>query len=155
MMLSTWSSVRNLTVVLSYRNEERYAQFRKALDAMLNHSEVQELWIVVVIPAGIKKEELPQHKLISYLAPKDISWLGKLTDESIASRMSTKSDMVLWFEMNDKKPMKLLSTLPTKTMVAVGIELSTARIRVQPTTSDPSEIVTFVQQTLQKINNYE
>ena len=155
MMPNTWKSVKNLTVVLSYRNEERYSQFRKALDVMLNDSEVQELWLIVVLPAGVKKEELPQHKLISYLAPKDISWLGKLTDESIASRMSRKSDMVLWFEMNDKKPMKLLLSLATKTMVAVGIELSTARIRVQPTTSDPSEIVTFVQQTLQKINHYE
>jgi len=122
---------------------------------MLNHSEVQELWIVVVIPAGIKKEELPQHKLISYLGPKDISWMGKLTDDSIASRLLRKSDMVLWFEMSDKKPMKLLSILPTKTMVAVGVELSTAQIHIQPTTSDPSEIVTFVQQTLQKINNHE
>ncbi len=155
MMSNTWTSVKNLTVVLSYRNEERYTQFRKALDMMLNDSEVQDLWLVVVLPGGIKKEELSQHKLISYLGPKDISWLGKLTDESIASRMSRKSDMVLWFEMNDKKPVKLLSTLPTKTMVAVGIELSTAQIQIQPTTSDPSEIVTFVQQTLQKINDYE
>jgi hypothetical protein len=131
---------------------ERYAQFRKALDVMLNHSEVEELWIVVVLPTGIKKEDLPQHKLISYLGPKDISWLGKLTDESIASRMTTKSDMVLWFEMNDKKPLKLLSTLATKTMVAVGVELSAATIQIFPTTDDPSEIVTFVQHTLQKIN---
>lgn len=142
-------------MVLSYHNKERYAQFRKALDVMLNHSEVQELWMVVVLPAGVKKEELPQHKLISYLGPKDISWLGKLTDESIATRMTTKSDMVLWFEMNDKKPLKLLSTLATKTMVAVGVELSTATIQIVPTTDDPSEIVTFVQQTLQKINLYE
>lgn len=155
MMPNTWKSVKNLTVVLSYRNEERYSQFRKALDVMLNDSEVQELWLIVVLPAGVKKEELPQHKLISYLGPKDISWMGKLTDESIASRMTTKSDMILWFEMNDKKPMKLLSTLPTKTMVAVGVALSTAQIHIQPTTSDPSEIVTFVQQTLQKINDYE
>jgi hypothetical protein len=143
---------RNLTVVLSYNNKERYAQFRKALDVMLNHSEVRELWIVVVLPAGIKKEDLPQHKLISYLGSKDISWLGKLNDESIASRMAKKSDMVLWFEMNDKKPLKLLSTLATNTMVAVGVELSTATIHIAPTTDDPSEIVTFVQHTLQKIN---
>jgi hypothetical protein len=155
MMPNTWMSVRNLTVVLSYRNEERYAQFRKALDVMLNHSEVQELWLIVVLPTGVKKEELPQHKLISYLGAKDISWMGKLTDESIISRRSKKSDLILWFEMNDKKPMKLLSTLPTKTMVAVGVELSTAQIHIQPTSSDPSEIVTFVQQTLQKINNHE
>ncbi|MEN9401248.1 MAG: hypothetical protein RL632_2351 [Bacteroidota bacterium] len=154
-MPNSWSKCRNLTVVLSYHNKERYAQFRKALDVMLNHSEVQELWMVVVLPAGVKKEELPQHKLISYLGPKDISWLGKLTDESIATRMTTKSDMVLWFEMNDKKPLKLLSTLATKTMVAVGVELSTATIQIVPTTDDPSEIVTFVQQTLQKINLYE
>jgi hypothetical protein len=154
-MPNSWSKCRNLTVVLSYHNKERYAQFRKALDVMLNHSEVQELWMVVVLPAGVKKEELPQHKLISYLGPKDISWLGKLTDESIATRMTTKSDMVLWFEMNDKKPLKLLSTLATKTMVAVGVELSTATIQIVPTTDDPSEIVTFVQHTLQKINLYE
>lgn len=142
-------------MVLSYHNKERYAQFRKALDVMLNHSEVQELWIVVVLPAGVKKEELPQHKLISYLGPKDISWLGKLKDESIASRMTAKSDMVLWFEMNDKKPLKLLATLATKTMVAIGVELSTSTIQIVPTTDDPSEIVTFVQHTLQKINLYE
>jgi hypothetical protein len=154
-MPSSWSMCRNLTVVLSYNNKERYAQFRKALDVMLNQSEVQELWIVVVLPAGVKKEDLPQHKLISYLCPKDISWLGKLTDESIASRMSRKSDMVLWFEMKDKKPLKLLSTLATKTMVAVGVELSAAAIHIDPTTDDPSEIVTFVQHTLQKINLYE
>jgi hypothetical protein len=154
-MPNSWSKCRSLTVVLSYRNMERYAQFRKALDVMLNHSEVEELWIVVVLPTGIKKEDLPQHKLISYLGPKDISWLGKLTDESIASRMTTKSDMVLWFEMNDKKPLKLLSTLATKTMVAVGVELSAATIQIFPTTDDPSEIVTFVQHTLQKINQYE
>ena len=73
----------------------------------------------------------------------------------MASRMTTKSDMVLWFEMNDKMPLKLLSTLATKTMVAVGVELSTAAIQIVPTTDDPSEIVTFVQHTLQKINLYE
>jgi hypothetical protein len=155
MMSNTWSRVRNLTVVLSYRNAERYAQFRKALDVMLNQSEVQELWIIVVLPEAIRKEELPQHTLISYLGPKDFSFWGKLTDDAIASRMSGKSDMVLWFEMRDKKPMKLLSTLSTKTMVAVGVELPTAQIHIQPTTNDPSEILTFVQHTLQKINNYE
>ena len=154
-MPNSWSNCRNLTVVLSYHNKERYSQFRKALDVMLNHSEVRELWIVVVIPTGIKKEDLPQHKLISYLGPKDISWLGKLMDESIASRMSKKSDMVLWFEMNEKKTLKLLSSLATKTMVAVGVELSNATIHIVPTTDDPTEIVTFVQQTLEKINLYE
>jgi hypothetical protein len=154
-MPNSWSMCRNLTVVLSYNNKERYAQFRKALDHMLNQSDVQELWIVVVLPAGIKKEDLPQHQLISYLGPKDISWLGKLTDDSIASRMSRKSDMVLWFEMNDKKPLKLLSTLATNTMVAVGVNLSAATIQINPTTDDPYEIVTFVQHTLQKINLYE
>ena len=56
MMSNTWTSVKNLTVVLSYRNEERYTQFRKALDMMLNDSEVQDLWLVVVLPGGMKKE---------------------------------------------------------------------------------------------------
>ena len=154
-MSNSWSRCKNLAVVLSYHNMERYAQFRKALDVMLNKSDVQELWIVVVLPSGVKKEELPQHKLISYIGPKDISWFGKLTDEKILSRVNMKRDMVLWFEMNVKGPSNILSKIPAKTMVSIGVPLATAHIQITPSTDDPSEIVTFVQQTLQKINEYE
>ena len=154
-MSNSWSRCKNLAVVLSYHNKERYAQFRRALDVMLNQSAVQELWIVVVLPSGVKKEELPQHKLISYIGPKDISWFGKLTDETILTRINKERDMVLWFEMNVKGPMNILSKIPAKTMVSIGVPLATAHIQITPSTDDPSEIVTFVQQTLQKINEYE
>jgi hypothetical protein len=154
-MPNSWSRCKNLAVVLSYQNKERYAQFRSALDVMLNQSAVQELWIVVVLPSGVKKEELPQHKLISYIGPKDISWFGKITDETILSRINTERDMVLWFEMNVKGPMNILSKIPAKTMVSIGVPLVTAHIQITPSSDDPSEIVTFVQQTLQKINEYE
>lgn len=154
-MSNSWSRCKNLAMVLSYHNKERYNQFRKALDAMLNQSAVEELWIIVVLPSGIKKEELPQHKLISYLGPKDFSWLGKITDETFLARLDIQRDMVLWFEMNAKGPMNILSKMPARTFVSIGVPLATAHIQITPSTDDPSEIVTFVQQTLQKINEYE
>lgn len=154
-MLNCWSGCENLAVVLSYHNEERYAHFRKALDVMLNDSAVQELWIVVVLPSGVKKEELPQHNLISYIGPKDISWYGKLRDETILSRLNKVRDVALWFEMSAKKSMHILSKMPAKTVVAVGVPLMDAHIHITPSSDDPTEIVTFVKQTLQKINKYE
>lgn len=154
-MSNSWSLCKNLVVVLSYHNKERYDQYRKALDAMLNQSAVEELWIVVVVPTGVKKEELPQHKLISYFGKKDISWFGKITDEAILARLAIQRDMVLWFEMNVKGPMNILSKIPARTFVSVGVPLAAAHIQIMPSTDDPTEIVTFVRQTLQKINKYE
>ncbi len=143
---------KRLLVVFPYRNEEYFRQYRLALDALLNDSNVVSVNIIVTLPKEIKKENLQQHKLIHYVSPKDFSLFKKIKDELLLTALVQPYDILVWLESNDEKIAKLLSKLFVKRKIGVNTELDLFSIRVVCPSENPSEILNFAKHTLEKIS---
>jgi len=147
-----WMETKRLLVVFPYRNEEYFRQYRLALDALLNDSNVVSVNIIVTLPKEIKKENLQQHKLIHYVSPKDFSLFKKIKDELLLTALVQPYDILVWLESNDEKIAKLLSKLYVKRKIGVNTELDLFSIRVVCPSENPSEILNFAKHTLEKIS---
>jgi hypothetical protein len=147
-----WMETKRLLVVFPYRNEEYFRQYRLALDALLNDSNVVSVNIIVTLPKEIKKENLQQHKLIHYVSPKDFSLFKKIKDELLLTALVQPYDILVWLESNDEKIAKLLSKLFVKRKIGVNTELDLFSIRVVCPSENPSEILNFAKHTLEKIS---
>lgn len=150
-----WSSTIRLLVVFTYTDESEFKVYRKALDNLLNDSNVRELKIIVLIPGSVKKETLQQHKLIHYFSPKDVSFMGKLKDESLISTLAQPYDSLLWLNVNDDKLLKVTSKLNCTWKIGVNTTLNNFAIQVFCQSQNPIEIVNFAKNTLEKITSYE
>lgn len=147
-----WSDTKRLIIIFPYLNEENYNGYRSALDKILNESNVVELKIVVVLGDSVKKETLKQHKLIHYLSPKDISMFGKIKDENLPQILVQPYDTLLWFNEADKKIFKVLSTLHAKWKIGINTDLDFFHVCVKSESQNPSEIVSFAKNTIEKIS---
>jgi hypothetical protein len=147
-----WMETKRLLVVFPYRNDEYFRQYRLALDALLNDSNVVSVNIIVTLPKEIKKENLQQHKLIHYVSPKDFSLFKKIKDELLLTALVQPYDILVWLESNDEKIAKLLSKLYVKRKIGVNTELDLFSIRVVCPSENPSEILNFAKHTLEKIS---
>lgn len=58
---SIWSNTQSLMVVFNYANDLQLKEYRKALDNMLNTSDVKNLLIVVNLPKEVDKTKLLPH----------------------------------------------------------------------------------------------
>ncbi len=143
---------KRLLVVFPYRNEENFRQYRLALDALLNESNVVSVNIIVTLPKEIKKENLQQHKLIHYVSPKDFSLFKKIKDELLLTALVQPYDILVWLESDDEKIAKLLSKLYVKRKIGVNTELDLFSIRVVCQSKNPSEILNFAKNALEKIS---
>jgi hypothetical protein len=147
-----WMETKRLLVVFPYRNEENFRQYRLALDALLNESNVVSVNIIVTLPKEIKKENLQQHKLIHYVSPKDFSLFKKIKDELLLTALVQPYDILVWLESDDEKIAKLLSKLYVKRKIGVNTELDLFSIRVVCQSKNPSEILNFAKNALEKIS---
>ncbi len=151
-MTSLWKKVENLVVVFQYRNEEHYRAFRKELDVMLNDSKVKLLDIIVTIPGEIKKDDLPPHRLIHFISPKDFNWLGKMKGDLMDSIFSKKYDLVINFGHDIPGLDKQLKKLKVKFHVGVNTSVKDVDIHVKCKGTDMHEMVSFAKQTLEKLS---
>lgn len=147
-----WSDTRKLIIVLPYKDEVNYKAYRSALDTLLNESKVVELKIIVVLNESVKKDTLQQHKLIHYLSPKDITIFGKVKDENLPQILAQPYDTLLWFDVNEKKIAKILSSIHAIWKIGVNTQLDFFNLRVKSQSQNPSEIVSFAKNTLEKIS---
>lgn len=147
-----WSDTKRLIIIFPYLNEENYNAYRSALDKILNESNVVELKIVVILDNHVKKDMLKQHKLIHYLSPKDISMFGKIKDENFPRILVQPYDTLLWFDKTDKKIFNVLTTLPSKWKIGINTDLDFFHLCVKSQSQNPSELVSFAKNTIEKIS---
>ena len=147
-----WMEMKRLLVVFPYQNEEHFRQYRLALDTILNDSNVVSVNIIVTLPKEIKKENLQQHKLIHYVSPKDFSLFKKIKDELLLTALVQPYDILVWLESDDEKIAKLLSKLHVKRKIGVNTALDFFSIRVVCQSENPSEILKFAKNALEKIS---
>ena len=149
---SIWTDCRRLLIVFPYKDETYYKEYRKALDKMLNESNVVDLKLVVVLPDSIKKETMPQHKLIHYLSNKDFNFFGKLKDDSFDAVLVQPYDMLLWFEVENKRLAKLLARTHATWKVGIGSDYDFFMLQGECRSENPQEIVSFAKLLLEKIS---
>ncbi|MFN5909881.1 MAG: DUF6913 domain-containing protein [Bacteroidota bacterium] len=149
---SYWNSIQRLVVVFPYVSELYYREFRKQLEHALNDSSVKKLEVIVSIPAEIKKEELPPHRLIHFISPKDFNFFGKLKGDLLGSVLDKDFDALIWFTNEDKKLAKVLTRLKVKHRIGVNCEHTNFDIDIKGGEKDPGELVNFAKSTLLKLS---
>ncbi|MFN5784857.1 MAG: DUF6913 domain-containing protein [Flavobacteriia bacterium] len=149
---SIWTDCRRLLIVFPYTEESNYKEYRKALDIMLNESNVVDLKLVVVLPDSVKKETMPQHKLIHYLSNKDFNLFGRLKDDTFDTVMVQPYDMLLWFQVENKKLAKLLSGAHATWKVGICSDYAFFNLKGDCRSEYPLEIVNFAKRLLEKIS---
>lgn len=147
-----WLSIHHLVIVFAYKNETHYREFRQLLDASLNDSKVDKLEIIVSLPADVKKEDLPPHRLIHFVSPKDFNLFGKLKKDLLSSVFSKQHDALLWFENEDLKLLKAMKTLKVRHRIGINSALKEFDIELKGKEMNPDELISFAKHTLQKLS---
>ena len=150
-----WNATRSLLVVFNYENDDQLNGFRKSLDKMLNMSNVDRLIIVVNIGKEVDKNTLPPHFLIYYNSPNDYSFWGKLKDIQLESELNQGCDVMIWFGDVNKPIYKVIKQTNSKRKILVNEQDDFFDLQLNAESEEPSEMLSFVIQTLQKISIYE
>ena len=150
-----WNATRSLLVVFNYENDEQLNGFRKSLDKMLNLSNVDRLIIVVNITKEVDKNTLPPHFLIYYNSPNDYSFWGKMKDVQLESELQRDYDVMIWFGNVDQPIFKEINNTNCKRRIVVNEHNDHFDLQLNAESSEPSEMLNFVIQTLEKISIYE
>ena len=150
-----WQDCKRLLIVFPYTDEVVYKEYRKALDVLLNDSNVQDLKLVVVLPDNIKKESLQPHRLIHFLSLKEFNFFGKLKDASFDTVLAQPYDLMLWLQLENKRVVKLMQNVHATWKIGVNADADFFDVEVDTASDKPAEIVNFAKQTLEKITSYE
>lgn len=146
-----WNQTKRLLIVFPYRDEVNFKSYRAILDKLLNSSNVQDLKIIVTLSNSIKKDTLQQHKLIHYLSPKEISFFGKMKDNTLNSILVQPYDTLLCMEVKDNKILKYFAKLQVKWKIGVNSSADYFNIQTDCQSEKPEEIVNFAKEIIEKI----
>lgn len=149
---SFWNAMHSVVIIFAYESEEHYRGFRKLLDAALNDSQVDKLEIIVSLPVNIKKEDLPPHRLIHFISPKDFNIFGKLKNDLLSTVLSKRFDAMIWFANEDEKLFKALKALNVAHRIGVNCNLKGFDIDLKGKEMNPDELISFAKHTLQKLS---
>jgi len=150
-----WNATRSLLVVFNYENDDQLNGFRKSLDKMLNASNVDRLIIVVNIGKDVDKNTLPPHFLIYYNSPNDYSFWGKLKDVQLETELNQGYDVMIWFGDVNQPIFKFIKQTNSKRKILVNEQNEFFDLQLNAESEAPSEMLSFVINTLQKISIYE
>jgi hypothetical protein len=152
---SIWSNTKSLMVVFNYANDLQLKEYRKALDSMLDSSHVKNLVIVVNLPKEIDKTKLPPHFLIYYNSPNDYSFMGKLKDVLLQREFEKKFDLLIWLGSTEKKVFNELKNTSFARKVVVNGSDSFFDLVLKSNEENPTDLLSFVTETLDKIERYD
>jgi len=152
---SIWSNTQSLMVVFNYANDLQLKEYRKALDSMLDSSHVKNLLIVVNLPKEIDKTKLPPHFLIYYNSPNDYSFMGKLKDVLLQREFEKKFDLLIWLGSTEKKVFNQLKNTSFARKVVVNGSDSFFDLVLKSNEENPTDLLSFVTETLDKIERYD
>ncbi|NBV09089.1 MAG: hypothetical protein EBR91_03445 [Flavobacteriia bacterium] len=142
-------------VVFNYANDLQLKEYRKALDSMLDSSHVKNLLIVVNLPKEIDKTKLPPHFLIYYNSPNDYSFMGKLKDVLLQREFEKKFDLLIWLGSTEKKVFNQLKNTSFARKVVVNGSDSFFDLVLKSNEENPTDLLSFVTETLDKIERYD
>lgn len=152
---SIWSNTQSLMVVFNYANDLQLKEYRKALDSMLDSSHVKNLLIIVNLPKEIDKTKLPPHFLIYYNSPNDYSFMGKLKDVLLKREFEKKFDLLIWLGSTEKKVFNELKNTSFARKVVVNGSDSFFDLVLKSNEENPTDLLSFVTETLDKIERYD
>lgn len=150
-----WSSSQSLLVIFDFKDNEQLSNFRKALDKMLNSSQVNRLVIVVNLPKEIDKATLPPHFLIYYNSPNDYTFFGKMKDMQLETELNKNYDLLIYFDQPNDKIMDQLKKAHINKKVIVNSQDAYFDLSLTSAIEKPDEMLNFVTSTLEKINLYD
>ena len=149
---SLWFDLKKIVIVFPFVDENYYREFRKQLDLALNESKVEKLEIIVLLPVNVKKEELPPHRLIHFISPKDYTLFGKLKGDLLYSVTSKEHDALICFLCEDPKLMKVLSSMKVGFRIGINSPVGSYDIDLKGKEMDPQELVSFAKETLEQLS---
>ena len=150
-----WESAKSLLVAFNYENDEQLKEFRKALDGMLNSSNVDRLIIVVNVPKEVDKNTLPPHFLIYYNSPLDFNFWNKLKDVQLETELQRAYDIMIWFGHTEAKIFPYVKDAAVSRKIIVNEQDAAFDLQLNAGSDVPLEMLQFVIQTLKKISTNE
>lgn len=150
-----WSSSQSLLVIFDFKDNDQLSNFRKALDKMLNSSQVNRLVIVVNLPKEVDKATLPPHFLIYYNSPNDYTFFGKMKDMQLETELNKNYDLLIYFDQPNDKIMDQLKKAHINKKVIVNSQDAFFDLSLTSAIEKPDEMLNFVTSTLEKINLYD
>jgi len=150
-----WSLSQSLLVIFEFIDNDQLRDFRKALDNMLNASNVNRLVIIVNVPKEVDKSTLPPHFLIYYNSPNDYTFFGKMKDIQLESELQKNYDLLINFDIPNIKILDRLKTASIKKKVIVNAQDSFFDLSFTTAINEPDKMLNFVISTLEKINEYD
>lgn len=147
-----WLALESVVIVFAYESEANYRNFRQLLDAALNDSKIEKLEIIVSLPSESKKEDLPPHRLIHFISPKDFNLFGKLKNDLLSTVLSKHHDAMIWFMNDDAKLAKSLKNIKVQHRIGVNCSLDSFDIDLKGREMNPDELISFAKHTLQKLS---
>ena len=150
-----WSLSQSLLVIFEFIDNDQLRDFRKALDNMLNASNVNRLVIIVNVPKEVDKSTLPPHFLIYYNSPNDYTFFGKMKDIQLESELQKNYDLLINFDIPNIKILDRLKTASIKKKVIVNAQDSFFDLSLTTAMNEPDKMLNFVISTLEKINEYD
>ena len=150
-----WSLSQSLLVIFEFIDNDQLRDFRKALDNMLNASNVNRLVIIVNVPKEVDKSTLPPHFLIYYNSPNDYTFFGKMKDTQLESELQKNYDLLINFDIPNIKILDRLKTASIKKKVIVNAQDSFFDLSFTTAINEPDKMLNFVISTLEKINEYD
>ena len=150
-----WESAKSLLVAFNYENDEQLKEFRKALDGMLNSSNVDRLIIVVNVPKEVDKNTLPPHFLIYYNSPLDFNFWNKLKDVQLETELQRAYDIMIWFGHTEAKIFPYVKDAAVSRKIIVNEQDTAFDLQLNAGSDVPLEMLQFVIQTLKKISTNE
>ena len=150
-----WESAKSLLVAFNYENDDQLKEFRKALDGMLNSSNVDRLIIVVNVPKEVDKNTLPPHFLIYYNSPLDFNFWNKLKDVQLETELQRAYDIMIWFGHTEAKIFPYVKDAAVSRKIIVNEQDTAFDLQLNAGSDVPLEMLQFVIQTLKKISTNE
>ncbi|MEY3843740.1 MAG: hypothetical protein RL293_162 [Bacteroidota bacterium] len=150
-----WESAKSLLVAFNYENDDQLKEFRKALDGMLNSSNVDRLIIVVNVPKEVDKNTLPPHFLIYYNSPLDFNFWNKLKDVQLETELQRAYDIMIWFGPTEAKIFPYVKDAAVSRKIIVNEQDAAFDLHLNAGSDAPAEMLKFVIQTLKKISTNE
>jgi len=152
MKKNLWNTTQSLLVVFNYENLDRLHDFRISLDKLLTKSEIERVIIIVNIDKEVDKNILPPHFLIYYNSPIDYNFWGKLKDIQLEAELKKQYDTLLWLGETNKKSFKEVKQVNSNNKIAVNTNDSFFQLHLNSESDVPSDMLTFVVETLKKIS---
>lgn len=145
-MKSYWEKISDLTVVLLWDDDSTVRRFREAFQNI----GVENVEFLVIFA----NKQLKEHsKLIAEncICPADLNWLKKVKNPVLKPFFMKNHSVLMFFGTPDIKFKKVLKQLKSDMNFEINSKFELSDLSLTTAKENPSEIVYFVKQNLEKI----